>query len=346
MKAVLFREYGGPDVLEYTDVDVPSVGPNEVLIRTRATSANFNDIWARRGYPVKQPLPHISGSDAAGIVEAVGAEVRTVKAGDEVVVHPGQSCGVCAACARGESQFCRQFKIWGFDSGPLDGGHAEFVKVRESQVVRKPAGLSWAEAASLPLALETAWRMLVTRARVTAGQSVLIWGATGGLGSLAIQIVRLLGGSPVAVVSTGRKAEAAVRLGAEHVIVRTKQDVLAEVKRITQKQGVDVVFEHTGESTWPTSVQALRRGGSLVVCGATSGFNGLTDIRFLWNKQQSYLGSHLGTRAELEDALRFVAAGSIRPVVHDVLPLSEVAKGQSMQENAEIIGKLVYEVES
>jgi alcohol dehydrogenase len=242
-------------------------------------------------------------------------------------VFPGQSCGVCAACARGESFFCRRFKIWGFDSGPLDGGHAEYARVHEAQVVQKPSNLSFEEAAALPLVLVTAWRMLKTRAGLQPGQTVLIWGAAGGL------------------VSNAKKAALVAELGASHVINRREQDVVEEVRRITGKQGVDVVFEHTGQDTWPESVQSLRRGGTLVVCGATSGYLGTTDIRYLWNKQQNFHGSHLGTRAELEEALGFVARGEIRPVIHAVLPLRDVPEGQRLMEKGEVLGKIVYATE-
>ncbi|MCL5971513.1 MAG: zinc-binding dehydrogenase [Firmicutes bacterium] len=342
MKAVLFRTYGGPEVLEYADVAEPEVGPNEVLLQVKATSANYNDIWARRGHPVQQPLPHISGSDAAGVVVAVGTEVKHIQKGDEVMVYPARSCGVCAACSRGENYFCREFKLWGFDSGPLDGGHAEFVRIHEAQAVRKPKTLTWEQAASLPLVLVTAWRMLITKARIRAGQTVLIWGGAGGLGTLAIQICRVMGAVPIAVVSTDHKAQLATELGAAAVINRRSHDIATEVRRLTDRQGVDVVFEHTGEQTWPTSVKSLKRGGTLVVCGATSGFNGNTDIRYLWNKQQNYLGSHLGIRSELEDALAFVASGAIRPVIDRVLSLKDVAEAQMAMEQGEVSGKIVF----
>ncbi len=344
MQAVAFEEHGGPEVLELKDVPDPSPGPGEVLVRVRATSANFNDIWARRGEPesMRYILPHISGSDAAGVVEAVGEGVTTASTGDEVLIHPGQSCRVCEACTGGEEFFCRRFRIWGFQTGPLDGGHAELARVQEAQVVPKPATLSYEEAASLPLVLETAWRMLVTRARVRPGDRVLIWGGAGGLGTMAIQICRAAGAEPIPVVSSGAKAAFCRELGAEEVIDRSSQDVVEEVRRISAKRGVDVVFEHTGQETWPTSVQALRWGGTLVVCGATTGYEAPTDLRFLWNKQQAHLGSHLASRAELEEALRLVAAGAIRPVIGEVLPLKDVAKGQELMESRQVMGKIVY----
>ena len=353
MKAVTFEQHGETDVLKYTDLPEPEISPNEVLIRVKAAAANYNDIWARRGLPgVRVILPHVSGSDASGVVEAVGSEVGAgtangfnnipFKPGDEVMVHPGISCRVCDVCTRGEEFFCRQFKIWGFQTGPNDGGHAELVKVPAVNVIPKPANLSWEEAASLPLVLETVWRMLVTRARVQAGDFVLIWGGAGGLGVMAIQVCRLFGARPIAVAATDEKLEVCRRLGAEFTINRNSQNVADEVRRITDRRGVDIVFEHVGDATWETSVAALKCGGTLVTCGATSGFFGRTDIRFLWNKQQNFLGSHLGSKAELVSAMRFVESGQVTPVVGATLPLRDVAEGQRLMEQDQASGKIVY----
>jgi alcohol dehydrogenase len=350
MKAVVFEEHGGPEVLRYTDIPDPAPGPYEVLIEVKAAGANFNDIWARRGMPgMKVVFPHVSGSDVAGVVRAVGDEVSgegfgsaPVAVGDEVVVHPGFSCRVCEMCTSGQEFFCRRFRIWGFQTGPNDGGHSELVTVPAANAVPKPARLSFEEAASLPLTLETAWRMLVSRARVQAGEHVLIWGGVGGLGVMAIQICRMFGANPIPVVGGAEKVALAERLGATDVIDRTSADVAAEVRRITGKAGVDIVFEHTGEETWPVSIAALRWGGRLVVCGASTGFAASTDLRFLWNKQQNLLGSHLSNKAELVAALRAVEAGHIEPVVGETLALSEVPRGQALMEEFRVQGKVVY----
>ena len=343
MKAVLFEAHGGPEVLRYTDLPEPTAGPNDVVVKVRAAAANFNDIWARRGLPgMKVVLPHVSGSDVAGDVVEVGSEVSGVSVGDAVLVHPGLGCRNCQACAAGQEVLCREFRIWGFQTGPNDGGHAEFVRLPGYNVVPKPTNLTYGEAASLPLVLETVWRMLSTRAKVRPGQFVLIWGAAGGLGTMAIQVARVFGAVPIAVVGDEAKMPICTELGAEHVINRQSQDVAAEVMEVTRKRGVDVVFEHTGQATWETSIRCMRWHASLVVCGATSGFEGKTDLRFLWNKQLNLLGSHLGTKAELLEALSFVEMGRIRPVVRTVLPLSEVARGQTMMEERESMGKIVY----
>jgi alcohol dehydrogenase len=350
MKAVVFEEHGGTEVLQYTDIPDPRPGPYEVLIQVKAAGANFNDVWARRGMPgMKVIFPHVSGSDVAGVVAELGSEVSgsgfgssPLQVGDEVVVHPGLSCRTCDFCVTGQEFFCRQFRIWGFQSGPNDGGHSEYVTMPAVNVLPKPANLSFEEAASMPLVLETAWRMLVTRAKIQPGEHVLIWGGVGGLGTMAIQICRLFGANPIPVVGGSEKVALAERLGAVNVIDRKSQDVVAEVKAITGKVGADVVFEHSGEETWPTSMAALRWGGRLVVCGASTGFAAVTDLRFLWNKQQNLLGSHLSNKAELSAALRAVESGAIKPVIDRVLPLSDVGKGQQLMEDLKVQGKVVY----
>jgi crotonyl-CoA carboxylase/reductase len=350
MKAVVFEEHGGPDVLSYTDIPDPEPKPFEVLIEVRAAGANFNDIWARRGMPgMKVVFPHVAGSDVAGVVRAIGSDVggtgfgsSPVRVGDEVVVHPGISCRTCEMCTSGQEFFCRQFLIWGFQTGPNDGGHSELVTMPAANVLPKPANLTFEEAASMPLVLETAWRMLVTRARIQAGENVLIWGGVGGLGVMAIQICRMFGANPIPVVGGKAKVAKAQELGAEDVIDRTSEDVAARVREITRKIGVDIVFEHSGQDTWPTSVAALRWGGRLVVCGASTGFEAMTDLRFLWNKQQNLLGSHLSSKAELAAALRAVEAGHIKPVIDHVFPLRDVPKAQQLMEDLKVQGKLVY----
>jgi NADPH:quinone reductase-like Zn-dependent oxidoreductase len=284
-----------------------------------------------------------------GVVAALGSEVTgtgfgssSLQVGDEVVVHPGLSCRTCDFCVTGQEFFCRQFRIWGFQSGPNDGGHSEYVTMPAVNVLPKPSNLTHEEAASMPLVLETAWRMLVSRAKVQPGEHVLIWGGVGGLGTMAIQICRMFGANPIPVVGSPQKVAKAEQLGAVNVIDRSSQDVVAEVKAITGKAGADIVFEHSGQETWPTSMAALRWGGRLVVCGASTGFEAVTDLRFLWNKQQNLLGSHLSNKAELSAALRAVEAGSIKPVIDRVLPLSDVASGQQLMEDLQVQGKVVY----
>ena len=341
MKAVIFNQHGGPEVLQYKDTPEPKAGPNEVVIKVGASACNFNDIWARRGLPgMEMILPHISGSDVCGKVVEVGPGVATVKVGAEVVVHCGLSCRECYYCTRGEEFFCTQFKIWGFQTGPLDGGHGEYCKVPAVNCLPKPKNLTDAEAATIPLVLVTVWRMLVTRARIQAGDYVLIWGAAGGLGVMAIQVAKLWGAHAIAVASTDDKLERCKQLGADYLLNRKKHDVFKEVRKITDGRRADIVLEHTGAETWPISMQCLKWGGTIVTCGATSGFEAKLDIRLLWNKQQNYLGSHLGNKGELIDAMRFVQTGQIKPVVGQILPLTELGRGQELMETNAVAGKI------
>lgn len=341
MKAVIFEKNGGTEVLQYRDTPQPKAGYHEVVIQVKASACNYNDIWARRGLPgMEIILPHISGSDVSGVVAEIGPGVQNVKVGDEVVVHCGFSCRECEHCTAGNEFFCKDFKIWGFQTGPLDGGHGEYCKVPAVNVLPKPARLSHEEAATMPLVLVTVWRMLMRRAPVRPGDFVLIWGAAGGLGIMAIQVAKLAGGRPIAIASGDDKLKMCSELGAEFVINRSKQDVFKEVRKFTNGKRADVVFEHTGADTWPISMQCLKWGGSIVVCGATSGYDAHMDIRLLWNKQQNYLGSHLGSKAELVDAMRFVESGQIKPVVGKVLPLKELGKAQDIMERNEVIGKI------
>ncbi|MFQ5762826.1 MAG: zinc-binding dehydrogenase, partial [Candidatus Bathyarchaeia archaeon] len=322
----MFDEHGGVEKLQYRDVPTPQLSSQDVLIKVRASGCNFNDVWARRGMPgLVVPLPHISGSDLSGVVEEVGKEVTDVQVGQEVVIHPALSCRMCEACTSGEEYFCRRFKIYGFQTGPLDGGHAEYARLPQANVIPKPKGLSFEEAASIPLVLLTAWHMLVGRAHVKAGDFVLVLGAAGGLGVMAVQVAKLFNAKVIAVARSDEKLKKAAELGADYLINGTTQNMVEEVRRVTNKRGVDIVFEHVGQVTWEQSILSLKWGGTVVTCGATTGFEAKTDIRFLWNKQLNLLGSHQGTKAELLQALRFVESGDIKPVVHAVLPLSEAA---------------------
>lgn len=341
MKAVVFERYGGIEVLEFKDVPEPKIGPNDVLIHVRAAACNFNDIWARRGAPTQEPLPHISGSDVAGEVVEVGEAVQTVKVGDEVVAHCGLSCRLCKACTSGQEVFCRKFRIWGFQTGPLDGGQAEYCKLPEINVIPKPKNLTWEEAASLPLVLVTAWRKLVTRCRVLPGDYVLIWGAAGGVGTMAIQICKLFSAHPIAVASSEEKLEVCRRLGADFTINRTSQDVLEEVKKITDRRGADIVFEHPGASTWHDSLRAVKWGGTILISGATTGYEATTDLRQIFFRQLNILGSTLGSKGELLEAWKHVESGLIKPVVSHVFPLAEAARAQELLENDVVTGKVV-----
>ena len=339
MKAVIFRQHGGPEVLEYTDVPEPQIRANEVLVEVQACALNHLDIWVRGGLPgIEIPLPHILGDDVAGVVKQVGELVTWVKAGDEVMVQPGVSCGHCEACLSGNDNFCRGYDIIGYRR---DGGYAELVAVPGVNIVPKPAQLSWEEAAALPLVTVTAWHMLVTRAKVQPGETVLVHAAGSGVGSIAIQIAKLRGARVITTASSDEKLAHARELGADETVNYTSSDWPKEVRRSTNREGVDVVVEHTGAETWPGSIASLKAGGRLVTCGATSGYDAHTDLRQVFYRHLNILGSFMGSKAELLEAMKFVEQGKIRGVVDRVLPLSEARQAHELIENRAQFGKVV-----
>jgi NADPH:quinone reductase-like Zn-dependent oxidoreductase len=339
MKASIFRNHGGPDVLEYLDVPQPVIRTNEVLVEVKACALNHLDIFVRNGIPgIEIPLPHILGNDVAGVVKEVGELVTWVKPDDEVIIQPGVSCGHCEACLSGGDNLCREYDIVGYRR---NGGYAEFVSVPGVNVIPKPANLSWEEAAALPLVTVTAWHMLVTRAAIRPGEDVLVHAAGSGVGSLAIQIAKLFGARVITTASSDDKLAKARELGADETINYTRDDWPKEVKRLTDRRGVDVVVEHTGSATWPGSIASLKNNGRLVTCGATSGYDAHTDLRQVFYRHLTILGSFMGSKAELVEAIKFVKAGKIRPVVDRVLPLSEAREAHELLESRRQFGKVV-----
>jgi len=339
MKAIIFRQHGGPQVLQYTDVPEPEIKASEVLIEVRACALNHLDVWVRGGLPnVEIPLPHILGDDIAGVVREVGELVTWVKSGDEVMLQPGVSCGHCAECLRGHDNLCREYDMIGYRR---DGGYAELVAVPGVNVIPKPKKLSWEEAAALPLVTLTAWHMLVTRAQVQPGEDVLVHAAGSGVGSLGIQIAKLRGARVIATAGSDEKLAKARELGADELINYTRDDWPREVKRLTDRKGVDFVFEHTGAETWPGSLASLKTGGRLVTCGATSGFDARTDIRQIFYRHLTVLGSFMGAKGELLEAMKFIESGKIRAVVDQSMPLSEARRAHELMEDRAQFGKLV-----
>jgi NADPH:quinone reductase-like Zn-dependent oxidoreductase len=340
MKAILIREHGGLDKLEIAEVPDSVARAGEAVVRVRAVALNHLDIWLRRGVlGHKFPLPMIPGSEVAGIVESV--DDRRWKAGDEVIVAPGYSCGRCAACLSGNDPLCRNFGIFG---ETVSGGAAEKMAVPIRNLIRKPASLSFAEAAAVPLDMLTAWHMLVARAQLRPGETVLVQAGGSGVGSAAIQIAKLWGATVYATTGTSAKAARATALGADETIVYTEADFVDEVRRLTSKRGVDVVFEHVGGETFERSLRALAKGGRLVTCGSTSGGEVTINLRLIFFKLLSILGSTMGSLGELHEIMKFVESGRLRPVVDRVLPLSEVAEGHRILEAREAFGKIVFEV--
>jgi NADPH:quinone reductase-like Zn-dependent oxidoreductase len=341
MKAAIFKQHGGPEVLEYVDVPEPRMKANEVLVEVKACALNHLDIFVRRGMPgIEIPLPHILGCDIAGVVREVGELVTWVKPGEDVMVQPGVSCGHCEACLSGQDNLCREYDIIGYRR---DGGYAELVAVPGVNIFPKPAQLSWEEAAALPLVTVTAWHMLVTRANVQPGEDVLVHAAGSGVGSVAIQIAKLRGARVITTASSEEKLAKARDLGADETINYTQADWPKEVRRLTDRKGVDVVFEHTGAETWPGSISSLKNNGRLVTCGATSGFDARTDLRQVFYRHLTLLGSFMGSKAELLEAMKFVREGKIHGVVDRVLPLSEARQAHELIENRAQFGKIVLQ---
>ena len=339
MKAIIFKQHGGPEVLEYVDVAEPTILANEVLVEVKACALNHLDIFVRGGLPgIEIPLPHILGNDIAGVVREVGPLVTWVKPGDEVMVQPGVSCGHCAECLRGQDNLCRQYDILGYRR---DGGYAELVAVLGVNIIPKPGNISWEEAAALPLVTLTAWHMLVTRANLQPGEDVLVHAAGSGVGSVAIQIAKLRGARVIATAGSEEKLAKARELGADETINYTQVDWPKEVKRVTNRKGVDVVFEHTGAETWPGSISSLRNNGRLVTCGATSGFDAHTDLRQVFYRHLTILGSFMGSKGELVEAIKFVEQGKIRAVVDRVLPLADARRAHELLEDRAQFGKIV-----
>lgn len=339
MKAVIFENHGGPDVLELTDVPDPKINPNEVLIEVRACALNHLDVWVRNGLPgIKIPLPHILGNDIAGVVREAGGLVDWVKVGDEVMIQPGVSCGHCAECLSGRDNMCDQYDIIGYRR---DGGYAELVSVPGVNVIPKPRNLSWPEAAALPLVTLTGWHMLVKRANVQPGEDVLVHAAGSGVGSLGIQIAKLRGARVIATASSEAKLQKARELGADETINYSSDDWPKQVKRLTGGRGVDVLFEHTGADTWPGSILSLKKGGRLVTCGATSGFDARTDLRHVFYRHLTILGSMMGSKADLLAAMKFIESGQIRAVVDRTLPFADARKAHELMEDRAQFGKLV-----
>lgn len=340
MKAIIFHQHGGPEVLTYQDVPDPSIGPTDVLVAVKACALNHLDLWVRRGLPGRSiPLPHIPGSDISGVVAAVGAAVTRVKPGERVMISPGLSCGQCPACLRGDDNLCRQYEIIG--GYRRDGGYAEYVAVPEVNVIALPDGISFVEAAAFPLVFLTAWHMLVTRARIKPGEDVLVMGAGSGVGMAAIQIAKLFNARVIATAGTDAKLEKARQLGADDVINHSASDILDEVKRLTDRRGVDIVIEHVGSAVFDKCVLSLAPGGRLVTCGATTGYEATVDIRYLFSRQLSLLGSFMGSKGELMEAFRFFVAGRLKPVVDRTFPLVEAAAAHRLMEERQHFGKIV-----
>lgn len=339
MRAALFSEYGPPSVIQLQDVPVPEPGGGEVRIKVGASSLNHLDLWVRRGLPIETPMPHIGGSDIAGTVDALGPGVVGVAPGTRVVVDPSLNYDWYQGQEQGP----------GFDSRPMrllgehtQGGFAEYVVVPAANLLSLPESVSYETAAAAGLVFVTAWRGLMSRARLRAGERVLITGGSGGVSTAAIQIAKLAGATVYAVTSGPENVARVRELGADVVYDRKRvEDFSREVWRDTGKKGVHVALDAVGEVVWPQCLKALGVGGRLVTYGATSGARGSTEIRVVFWKQLSILGSTMGTPTEFREVMRLVFDGRLHPVIHEVLPLAEAWRAHELLESGEVFGKVV-----
>jgi NADPH:quinone reductase-like Zn-dependent oxidoreductase len=337
MKAVRIHEFGGADVLRYEDVPDPKPRKDEVLVRVRACALNHLDIWVRKGLPGIN-LPHIPGSDVAGEIVEAGEYVGGFSRGQRVLLAPMSFCNHCAKCAAGLQNQCAEFTVLG---NRVDGGDCELIAVPAVRVIPIPDTLGFNEAASVPLVFLTAWHMLVTLANLRPGQTVLILGANSGVGIAAIQIAKLFHARVIATAGDERKIQKAQELGADFVINHYQQKISVEVRQITDKEGVDIVFEHVGAATWEESLKSLKAAGKLVTCGATSGPAASLDLRFLYSRQISLFGSYMGTMNDLREVLSHVFAARLKPIVDRTFPLSEIRAAHEYMESSQMFGKIV-----
>jgi NADPH:quinone reductase-like Zn-dependent oxidoreductase len=341
VKAIRFHQHGGPEVLRYEDVPIPEPGPGEVLIALRAAALNHLDLFSRDGLIPGVPLPHIGGADGAGVVAANGLGATTYPVGTRVFFDPGLSDGTCDYCARGEHSLCDKWEILGEHR---DGTFAQALVMPEVNLRPIPDGLSFEEAAAFPLVFLTAWRMVVTKARVVPGETVLILGIGGGVALAALQIAKHSGARVFVTSSSQEKLDRARTMGADVLINHTATDFSKEVWRITEKRGVDVVIDDVGAATWAGSIRALARGGRLVTCGATSGPKPEEDIRRIFQKQVTIHGSTMGTRHDWEQLNRLLAAKTLQPVIDRTYPLEDAAQAQERMAQAGQFGKLVLTI--
>jgi len=342
MQAAQFAEHGDRDVLEYGDFPDPEPARDEVVVDVKAAALNHLDVWTRIGFGalgrLDLDLPHIPGSDAAGVVEEVGPDVERFAPGDRVAVSAGVSCGHCEFCRDGDPTLCVDYEIIGEHRR---GVHSELAAVPADNLVPVPEGVDWETAAAAPLVFQTAWRMLVTRADLQPAESVLVHGASGGVGHAAVQVADYLGAEVFATASSEAKLEYAMEIGADHAIDYEADDFAEAIDAATDGRGVDVVVDHIGEATWQDSLRSLRKGGRLVTCGATTGPNPETLVNEIFWNQLEVLGSTMGTPGEVDDVLGLVWDGDLEPRLRATLPMSEIAEAHAMLEDREGFGKVV-----
>ena len=337
MKAVRVHKFGGPEVLTYEDVPDPQPRKDQLLVRVRACSLNHLDLWVRKGLPGVK-LPHILGGDVAGEIVEVGEYVTGFKPQQRVLLSPMHYCGHCEKCVAGLQNQCREFTVLG---NGVDGGNCELIAATAPNVIPIPDSLDFNQAASVPLVFVTAWHMLVGRAGIRPGQTVLVLGASSGVGTAAIQIAKLFHCRVITTAGDETKMAKGRELGADFAINHYQQKISDEVRKITNEEGVDIVLEHVGAASWDESLKSLKSSGILVTCGATTGPNVGIDLRHLFARQLSLLGSYMGTMGELHEVLKHVFAGRLKPVVDRAFPLSEIRTAHEYLEKSQMFGKVV-----
>lgn len=339
MKAVRFHAHGGFEVLQYEDAPDPVARPGSVVVQVAACALNHLDLWQRAGLErVKIPLPHISGADVSGTIAEVGEGVTDLLVGQRVMVQPGLSCGTCAMCLSAQDHTCARYDVLGYQS---EGGYAERVAVPAANVIPIPDHIDFVHAAAFPLTFLTAWHMLFAGGHLTPSSTVLVVAAGSGVGQAAIQIAKVCRARVIATARGEDKCARAAALGADDVIDSTREDVPGRVKALTGGRGVDIVIEHVGAATWNGSVRSLARGGRLVTCGATSGFEATLDLRHLFARQLTFVGSYMGSKSELLQASQGFFRGLFAPVVDSTFPLRDAADAQRRLEADSRFGKIV-----
>lgn len=338
MKAVFFEKTGGVEVLKYGEMPTPEPKAGEALVRVRACAINNLDLQQRQG-KIEGPMPHISGSDIAGVIEKINGE-SSLRVGDEVVINPAIPCGVCPPCKNGLA--CELVIILGYKT---NGGYAEYVYVPTGQLYPKPKDLTFPEAAAFPLTFLTAYHMLVSRANLQKDETVFIWGASGGLGSAGMQIAKYLSAKIIAAAKSEEDARRLKQNGANETVVYTKGDVENSVRKLTNERGVDVVFESVGAKTWNTSLMMLRPYGRVVIAGTTSGDMGTQDLSEVYFRQLTILGARMGTKAEFENVVELFANGKLKPVVDKVFALKDAAEAQTRMAEGKHLGKIMLEIQ-
>jgi NADPH:quinone reductase-like Zn-dependent oxidoreductase len=344
MRAIVLEQHGGPEVLKTTDLPDPKASPGEVVIDVHACALNRLDLWVRGGLPnLRLAYPHVLGSDIAGTVREVGDGVDAALVGREVILNPGISCGRCEACLSGWDNLCTNYGILGETT---TGGYAERIRVPAANLVDKPANLSMVEAAAVPLTFLTAWQMLVVRAAIAPGETVLIHAVGSGVGCAGLQIAKLFGARVIALASSDAKLAKARELGADEFVRSDESDWPKQVRSLPGigRRGVDVVFEHVGRATWEDSIKLCRNGGRIVTCGASSGWEASTDLRHVFFRQIQILGSTMGSKASMFRIAALVGAGRLRPVVDRVFSLSDAAEAHRYLDQREQFGKVVLKI--